>query len=121
VQSIRDAALVLRISENEAQVVERILEALTPTQLACFVYQAPTSTFLQLEKLAVVGRNIKYADHTRKPRSTSVTVSAVECHRKAWNPRFSHAEAPTTSRTGKPVVFSIVGRQDTFRKTASFV
>lgn len=38
VQSIRDAALVLRISEDEAQVVERIVEGLTPTQRAHFVF-----------------------------------------------------------------------------------
>jgi len=30
-QSIRDANLVLRISENKAQFVERIIEGLTPT------------------------------------------------------------------------------------------
>jgi hypothetical protein len=31
VQSVRDAALVLRIRENEAQVVEPIVEEITPT------------------------------------------------------------------------------------------
>jgi hypothetical protein len=45
-QSVRNAALVLRISENEALVVERIVEGLTPTQRARFVFQAPPSTFL---------------------------------------------------------------------------
>lgn len=48
-QYIRDDALVLhtRISDNEANVVERIVERLTPTQQARFVCQAPPSTFVQ--------------------------------------------------------------------------
>jgi hypothetical protein len=54
VQSVRDSALVLRISENEAQVVERIVEGITPIQRARFVFEAPPFTFLQLEQLAVV-------------------------------------------------------------------
>jgi hypothetical protein len=45
VQSVRDAALVLRISENEAQVVQRIVEGLTQTQRARFVFQAPLPSF----------------------------------------------------------------------------
>jgi hypothetical protein len=39
VQALHDAALVLRISEAEAQVVERVVEGLTPVKHACFVFQ----------------------------------------------------------------------------------
>jgi hypothetical protein len=39
VQSIRYSALTLRIRETEAQVVERIVEALTPAQRACFIFK----------------------------------------------------------------------------------
>lgn len=45
VQSIRDATLVFRIRETEAQVVERIIEGLKATQRARFVLQAPPSSF----------------------------------------------------------------------------
>jgi len=38
VQEIKDAALVLRINESEAQVVEGVVEGLTPTQPARFVF-----------------------------------------------------------------------------------
>ena len=38
VQAIKYAALVLRISESEAQVVERVV-GLTPTRRARFVFQ----------------------------------------------------------------------------------
>jgi hypothetical protein len=95
VQSIRDAALVFRISEYEAQVVERIVEGLTPTQCARFVFQAPPSTFLQLEQLAIVDRNIAYAIR-RETFNPPVTVSAVKSQPKAWNSRHSHAQSPTT-------------------------
>lgn len=61
-QSIRDAALMLRIRENEAQVVEQIVEGLTPLQRTRFVFQAPPSLLLQLEQLAVVDQNIAHAD-----------------------------------------------------------
>jgi hypothetical protein len=62
VQAIKDAALVLRISDSEAQVVERVVEGLTPTQRAHFFSQPPPSSFRQLERFAIVDRNITYAD-----------------------------------------------------------
>jgi len=43
VQVIKDAALVLRINECEAQLVERVVEGLTPTQRVRFVFQSPPS------------------------------------------------------------------------------
>ena len=79
-QSIRDTALVLRTSENEAQVVERIVEGITPTQRARFVFQAPPSSFLELEQLAVIDRKSANADQTRTFQSTAVTAGVVETH-----------------------------------------
>jgi hypothetical protein len=43
VQAMKDAALVLRINESEAQIVERVVERLTSTQRARFVFQSPPS------------------------------------------------------------------------------
>ena len=104
VQSIRDAALVLRISENKAQVVERIVEGLAPTQRARFVFQVPPSSFRQLEQLAIVDRNIAYADQTRTLPSTEVTVGVVESHHKPRDPRSACTQSPWVSRPGKPAV-----------------
>jgi hypothetical protein len=69
IQSVKDAALVLRIKESESEVVNRILEGLTMTQIARFVFQAPPKNFEQLEHLVVVDRNMAYAEGTRQPRS----------------------------------------------------
>jgi len=85
--------------------VERIVEGLTPTQHVRFVFQAPPSSLLQLEQLAVVDRNIAYADQTRTVQSTAVTVGVVESHPEHWNSRHSHAQSPPTSRPGKPCLF----------------
>jgi hypothetical protein len=49
VQRLTDAALMLRIREDEAQLVRRMVEGFTPTQRARFVFQAPLSSLLQLE------------------------------------------------------------------------
>jgi len=103
VQSIGDAALVLHISENEAQVVERIVEGLTRNQRARFVFQAPSSSLLQLEKLAGLDR-IAYADQTRTIQPTAVTVGVGESHSKLWNSRRVHAQSLPTARPGEPVV-----------------
>jgi hypothetical protein len=87
---------VLRINKNEAQLFEQIIEGLTPTQHARFVFQAAFSTFLLLKHLAVLDRNIAYADQVRNLRSTNVTVSAFESDPKAWNSMTSPAHSPTT-------------------------
>ena len=75
VQAVRDAALVLRITESEAEVVARIVQGLNPIQRARFVFQASPSTFAQLEQLAVVDRNVTYADSTRANRPVAVKPS----------------------------------------------
>ena len=77
-----------------------LVEGLTPTQSARFVFQTPPSTFLHLEQLMVVDRNVMYPDHTTTVRSTVVTVSAVECHPASLNSRHSHTRSPTTSNPG---------------------
>jgi len=43
VQVIKDATLVIRINESEAEVVERVVEGLTPTQR---VHSFSSPTFL---------------------------------------------------------------------------
>ena len=71
-------ALVLRINKSEAHVVERVVEGLTPTQRAPFVFQPPPSSFPQLERLAIADRNIAYADRTRAGPAPEVMVVVIE-------------------------------------------
>jgi hypothetical protein len=95
---------MLYIRENEAQVVERIVERLTTAQCTCFVFQAPPSSLLQLEQMAVVDLNIVHADQKRTVQSMAVTVGVVESHHKPWNPRSACIQSSQVSRPGKPVV-----------------
>ena len=78
VQAIRDAALVLCIKQNDAQVVQRIIEGLTPTQHSHFIFQLPPSSFALLEQLAIVERNISYADRLREGQVPGVQIAATE-------------------------------------------
>jgi hypothetical protein len=76
-QSVKDAALLFQIQESEAQVIGRIVEGLTPSQRARFVFQNPPTTFQQLDQLTVVDRNITFADRTRKVPTSAASVSTV--------------------------------------------
>jgi hypothetical protein len=76
IRAVRDAALVLRISETEWQTVARIVEGLTPEQRARFLFQEIPTTFQQLEKLAVVDRNVMYADQMRRGEVAPTTREA---------------------------------------------
>ena len=78
---------MLRIKETEAQVVETIVEGFMCAQCTRFVFQAPPSSFRQLQQLAVVGWNIVYVDQTRVSLSTAVTVGIVESHHNYPDPR----------------------------------
>ena len=69
---------MLRISESEAQVVQRVVEGLTPIQRACFIFQPPPSSLRQLERLAIVDRNSAYADRSRAEPAPDVTIALVE-------------------------------------------
>ena len=104
VQSIRDSALVLRIKENEKQVMERVVEGIMPVQQARFVFQAPLTYFLQLEKLAIVDRNIAYADQSRAAQPAEVTIGATELLPEPENPRYSHARTSQSLMSGKSFV-----------------
>jgi hypothetical protein len=96
IQDIREAALVLRISEPEPQMVRRMLEGLTPAQRVRFVFQTPPSTLEQLEHLNVVDRNIAYADTTRpQPSPRRRGEAAKFCSPKTF-------VAQTRRRQSKP-------------------
>jgi len=104
VQAIKDAALVLRINESEAQVVERVVEVLTLTQRVRFIFQSPTSSFRQLERLAIVDRNIAYADRTRAEPAPEVTIAVVESPMGHGEPGESGNKRAQEPLQRKPVV-----------------
>jgi hypothetical protein len=108
-QAVRDAASVLRISESEAVVVARIVEGLTPVQRSRFVFQAPRSTFLQLEQLAVVDRNIAYADCTRTS-CTAVCSRAVQPRYTTSASEYSQKRVNKTPVPGKQIVCFSCGK-----------
>jgi hypothetical protein len=88
VQAVCDAALVLRITETEEQTVAHIVEGLTPVQRARFVFQTVPSTFAHLDLMAVLDRNIAYADSTRQvANSAAVNVAA---NNNQSSVKFSH-------------------------------
>ena len=58
--------------------MERVVEGLTPTQHARFVFQPQPSSFQQLERLAIVDRNIAYADRSRAKPVLEVMIAVVE-------------------------------------------
>jgi len=78
VNAIKDAALVLRINDSEAELVVRIVEGFTSNQRTQLIFQSPPSTFEQLEKLAAVERNISFVDNYRKSRVASTTTNAAQ-------------------------------------------
>jgi len=109
VQAVRDAALVLQITECEAEVVARIVQGLNPTQRARFVFQAPPSTFAQLEQLAVVDRNVIYADSTKanrsvavKPSETRLTTATVMHSQRRVNKSHASGKQIICFSCGKP-------------------
>jgi hypothetical protein len=105
VQAVRDAALVLRITETEEQTVGRIVEGLTPVQRARFVFQTAPSTFAHLDQMAVLDRNIAYADSTRRV-ATSAAVNIVASDDKQSSVKSSHrtiSRAPV--RGNRPICF----------------
>jgi len=78
VNAIKDAALVLRINDSEAEMVARIVEGFTSNQSNRLTFQSPPSTFEQLEQLAAVDRNIYFADNYPKSRVASTTTNAAQ-------------------------------------------
>jgi hypothetical protein len=71
IQSIRDVALILCITETKAPVVQRI-------QRARFVFQGPPNNFKDLEPLIVAERNVTFADQTRRPIALTSRAEIVQ-------------------------------------------
>ena len=77
-QAIQDAALVLRIDDSETQIVKRILEGLTTSQRARFVFQSAPTNQQELERLFVIDRNRSYTEQGNRSSSHFTGVHAVQ-------------------------------------------
>jgi len=77
-QTIQDAALVLRINESETQIVKRILEGLTTSQRARFVFQSAPTNLQELERLFVMDHNRSYMEQGNRSSSHVTGVHAVQ-------------------------------------------
>jgi hypothetical protein len=94
VQSIREAAQILRIQESEEQVVQRISEGLNYVQRSRFVFQGPVKSFKDLDHLIVVDRRIAFAHDSEK---TAVGLNQTEVVQV--NAVTDSAQPPQGSRT----------------------
>jgi len=110
--SLKESPLVLMCNPSEMQpwsfvsrkFVERTVEGIRPIQRARFVFQAPPASFLQLEDLEMVVRNIAYAGQSRAARPEEVNIGAIKSPPEPENPMYSHARTSQFPRSGKPVV-----------------
>jgi hypothetical protein len=100
VQAVKDAAAVLRIDEGEKLMVERIVEGLSPTQRARFVFQVPPVCLTELEQLVVLDRNIAYADSVRTRQPAAVTVGMVDIPQQSQTALPSQRPPQRLGRTG---------------------
>ena len=100
--------------------MERIVEGITPIQRARFIFQAPPASFLQLEKLAMVDRNIAYADQSRAARPAEVTIRAIESQPKPENLGILTLEHPHLRGQVNLLSVTIAGSQGTHRNGVFF-
>ena len=66
INSIKAAAVVLRLPVSEREVVNNIVEGLAPAQRSRFVFQKLPTSFGELDRLAVLDQNFAFADHLRQ-------------------------------------------------------
>ena len=112
VRAIQYAAFMLRISESEPQIVERVVDGLTPTQRARFFFQPPASSFRELERLAIVDRNIAYAVRPRAERAPEVTITVIEPPMERGEPEFRGIKSTGAYLEQKLLVaFTVGGRE----------
>ena len=106
VRAIREAATVLRIKEGESEVVARIVEGFHPDQRARLVFQAPPSTFRELELLTIVDRNIAFADHLRASSAGQSTVNTIHQRTQRPSQQTSNVMVKQSTKSGnRPVCF----------------
>jgi hypothetical protein len=104
IQSIKDAAAVLRIAETEEEMVSRIVDGFSPTQRARFVFQKTPLSFAQLEKLTIVDKNAAYADTLRREQTPSFQVGRVHAHYNHRQGRQDRRPPESTGRLNKSIV-----------------
>ena len=76
INSVKEAAVVLRLPVSESDIVSNIIEGLSPTQRSRFVFQKYPTSFTDLDRLAILDQNFAFADQLRqaKPEASSTVV-----------------------------------------------
>jgi hypothetical protein len=76
IQAVRDAAFVLRIKQSEAQVVARIVDGFSPTQLVRCIFHNIPESFEQLEQMMIKDRNSQCGEQCRGGGDSSSGVES---------------------------------------------
>lgn len=66
VRSVRDAARILRLGLTEQEVIQVILEGVTPEERSRLVFAQRPQSFADLDRLCVVSRTIQRTDESRE-------------------------------------------------------
>jgi hypothetical protein len=64
--SIREAALLLKFPVSEKEIIDNILDGLTPAQRSRFGFQVPPSSWADINSQCMTNRNISLADSNRQ-------------------------------------------------------
>jgi hypothetical protein len=80
-EDFKQAALVLRFSLSETEIVANIVRGLSKTQQrSCLIFKNPRATFQELDQLCVLDQNVSFNDHVRaqdvSARSPSKSTSS---------------------------------------------
>ena len=82
------------------------MEGFHPDQRARLVFQAPPSTFRELELLTIVDRNIAFADHLRASSAGQSTVNAIHQRTQRPSQQTSNVMVKQSTKSGnRPVCF----------------
>jgi hypothetical protein len=82
ISSIKEAATVLRLRKTELEVVNSIIDGLSPIERQALVFQNRPTTFVDLDRMCVQAQNAHFADQSRcrgevgflsRPTRTNIT------------------------------------------------
>ena len=78
INSVKEAAVVLRLPVLESDIVSNIVEGLSPTQRTRFVFQRFPTSFTDLDRLAIMDQNFAYADQLRQVKPETSFIEKLQ-------------------------------------------
>jgi hypothetical protein len=121
IQSIKDAAAVLRIAETEEEMVAKIVDGFSPMQRARFVFQKTSLSFAELEKLTIVDKNAAYADTIRREQNPTFQVGRVQAHYNHRQGQQDNSPTEQTDRLNKRIVCFFCNKQSHLQRHCTSV